>query len=396
MNENVTDNAALLLERVAETQRRFAEQYRVTGSKFNIFTITGTKNKEVQICRVLANLLDPKGSHYQGSLYLKSFVERIAAKNSVYAKIDADAARVLTEYVIDGNRRIDIVLADSSIFIPIEVKIRVGDKDKQIADYFEFTRARNKAACIPVLYLTVDGHKPDARSAAKENHYVCISFAEDIVPWLKKCRDEPETTLPVREILKQLVAAVEMLCNTSEDEEMEDAIFKLITKDDDSIKAALAISGVTGFRERVLTVFTGTVLALVKALFPDATMSKETFGYDWHYIEFPIREGNYLLQVNYDWTVIWLEASNSCKTDSASQEWVNLNKKMEDMFKVEFKLTPKDRLVWRGEDISWPSLDSYVNNEERDLYLAHLSKLSPQEVADKIIDIARELEGVKV
>ena len=177
---------------------------------------------------------------------------------------------------------------------------------------------------------------------------------------------------------------------------MEDAIFKLITKDDDSIKAALAISGVTGFRGRVLKVFKSTVLALVKASFPDATMSKETFGYDWHYIEFPIREGNYLLQVNYDWTVIWLEASNSCKTDSASQEWVNLNKKMEDMFKVEFKLTPKDRLVWRGEDISWPSLDSYVNNEERDLYLAHLSKLSPQEVADKIIDIARELEGVKV
>jgi hypothetical protein len=52
--------------------------------------------------------------------------------------------------------------------------------------------------------------------------------------------------------------------------------------------------------------------------------------------------------------------------------------------------------VWRGEDISWPSLDSYVNNNEYDLYLAHLSKRSPREIAGKIIGIARELENVKV
>jgi hypothetical protein len=39
-------------------------------------------------------------------------------------------------------------------------------------------------------------------------------------------------------------------------------------------------------------------------------------------------------------------------------------------------------------------LDSYVNNDERDLYLAHLSKLSPQEVADRIVSIARALEAV--
>ncbi|MDR1025529.1 MAG: hypothetical protein LBL56_07360 [Treponema sp.] len=45
-------------------------------------------------------------------------------------------------------------------------------------------------------------------------------------------------------------------------------------------------------------------------------------------------------------------------------------------------------------DISWPSLDSYVNNDKRDLYLAHLSKLPPREVADRIIAIARSLESV--
>jgi hypothetical protein len=67
---------------------------------------------------------------------------------------------------------------------------------------------------------------------------------------------------------------------------------------------------------------------------------------------------------------------------------------MTELFKFEGKLTLEQ--VWEGEDISWPSLESYVNNDGRELYLAHLSKLSPQEVADKIIGIARELESVKV
>jgi hypothetical protein len=69
---------------------------------------------------------------------------------------------------------------------------------------------------------------------------------------------------------------------------------------------------------------------------------------------------------------------------------------MKELFKFEGESVPEERLVWRGEDISWPSLDSYVNNDETDLYLAHLSKLSPQEVADRIIGIARELESVRV
>ncbi|GHU69544.1 hypothetical protein FACS189450_02610 [Spirochaetia bacterium] len=158
--------------------------------------------------------------------------------------------------------------------------------------------------------------------------------------------------------------------------------------------AALAISGVTNFREQVLKAFRVTILALVKASFPNAIIPNGDRGFDWYYMEIPVREGNYLLQVNYDWTAVWLNASASCKADSASQEWANLNKKMKDLFKIEGDLVPKERLVWRGEDISWPSLESYVNNDERNLYFAHLSKLSPQEVADRIISIAKALESV--
>jgi hypothetical protein len=246
MNQNVAHKAALLLERAAETQRRFKEQYRLTGSQFNIFTITGAQNREVQMCRVLANLLDPKGSHCQGSLYLKSFWETVSPRlPDVLHSLDCDAARVFTERVIDGNRRIDIVIADGRIFVPIEVKTRLGVQEKDVSAYAAFARKKSGGVPVPVLCLTPDGSAP---RDAKKGEYVPLSFSEALLPWLKKCPDTPETALPVREIVKQLVGAVETLCNTSEDAEMDD-IFKQITKDDESIQAALAIREAAGLFE---------------------------------------------------------------------------------------------------------------------------------------------------
>jgi hypothetical protein len=46
--------------------------------------------------------------------------------------------------------------------------------------------------------------------------------------------------------------------------------------------------------------------------------------------------------------------------------------------------------------VRWPSLETCINNDERGLYLAHLSAVSPQETADRIVSIARALESVKV
>jgi hypothetical protein len=391
-------DAALLLKDVTGIIKQYEEKWRKTGERYNIFKVAGIAGKEVIMCRVLADLLDPRGKHGQGSRYLGLFWETIAPKLRGCPALILEHTKVMREYGIDASRRIDIVLDDGAIFLPIEVKIRAGDQPRQLADYFAFARTKNQNNHIPLLYLTLDGHEPPdfSKAGIGKDDYVLFSFKDDILAWLEACaRNTPETTIPVWENLRQLIAAVKSLCGKPEDAEMEDAIFKLITKDDDSVRAALAVSGAANFRDRVLKTFTDTVLTLVKASFPHAIIPNDNEGYDWHYMEIPVREGNYLLQVNYNWTSVWLSASDSCKTDSASREWTNLNKKMQEVFKFEGESVPKERLVWRGEDISWPSLESYVNNDEGDLYLAHLSRLSPQEVADRIIGIARELESVK-
>jgi hypothetical protein len=406
MEQTLETNAAGLLDGVTDIIRQYEARWQKTGEKYNIFKVAGIACKELIMCRVLADLLNPQGKHCQGGRYLSLFWEAITSKLPAGLALDVEHTRVATERVTDKGRRIDIALEDGKIFVPVEVKIEAPDQQNQLVDYFDFAKTKNGNNHVPVLYLTLDGHEPPdhSKDGLSENDYVRLSFKDDIIAWLEACAQDKttettmetpmETPTPVRENLKQLTAAVKSLCGKSEDTEMEEAIFKLVTKDDDSVRAALAISGVTDFRGMVLKTFTDTVLPLVKASFPSAVMTNgSNYDYDWHYIEIPVREGNYLLQVNYDWTSVWLSASASNKTDSTSQEWVNLNKKMKELLKFEGESVPKERYVWRGEDISWPSLESYVYNDELNLYFAHLSKVPPQEIADRIVSIVRELES---
>ena len=46
-------------------------------------------------------------------------------------------ARVYREYMIDENRRIDLVIETNRKFIPIEVKIFATDQPEQCFDYYQ-------------------------------------------------------------------------------------------------------------------------------------------------------------------------------------------------------------------------------------------------------------------
>ena len=54
------------------------EQNRITnGDDFNIFKITGIQSDEVKMCRMLAEITDPMGSHNQGMFFIRSFVKDV-------------------------------------------------------------------------------------------------------------------------------------------------------------------------------------------------------------------------------------------------------------------------------------------------------------------------------
>jgi len=381
-----------LLTDVADIRKNFEAKWQETGEKYNLFNVAGIAHKEVIMCRVLADLLDPHGKHCQGSRYLRLFWETISLKLKSPLELSIENTKVTAEYVIDENRRIDITFEDGRIFVPIEVKIWAGDQPKQVADYFAFAKTKNKNVHVPVFYLTVDGHEPSefSKAGVGKDDYIQLSFKDNILTWLDACvrGNTPETTVPVRENLRQLIAAIKSLCGKSEDAEMEDAIFKLIIKDDDTVRAALAICGAANFDNKALETFKNSVLELVKKAFPDTVY---TYGEDWYFIQVHIMGGNYILDVNYDWTSIDIE----CCVDEKERNHQIEDRIAQKMSEItNHKNENKNGIFTLYGTYRYPDFESVDEN----LYFYKLCKLyteRPQEAADKIINIAHALESVK-
>ena len=154
------------------------------GSDYNIFQVLGVKHDEVKICRIIADLLNPYGLHGQKEKFLNLFLTRFLKKEN-FSCTSKDC--VYTQEQTTEGRFIDISIDATDFYIPIEVKIRASDLDKQCDDYIAHAKTTGKRF-EKLLYITLDKRMPAENSCSKENQkYVSpISFAE-ICDWLKDC-----------------------------------------------------------------------------------------------------------------------------------------------------------------------------------------------------------------
>lgn len=200
---------------------------------YNVFDVLETK--EVKHSKFIASLLDPKGLHYQGDLFLREFV-KICVPNDF--EFDTSRAKVYREYGDtngDTKGRIDIYITDDNKHIIIENKIcNANDQDKQIYRYIETIKKENLSLDndgILVLYLTPndnDGKTPSEKSLngfeikdgflEKDNdkirykHIVC----DHILKWLDKIKIEIVNLTDLNVIITQYEKAVKNLINKGE------------------------------------------------------------------------------------------------------------------------------------------------------------------------------------
>lgn len=138
---------------------------------FNVFDVLSVQYKEVIMCRMLKELLDPKGKHGKGNKFLKLFF-KVINESSVEIVSDEELnnsnIKVNIEYLIEGNRRIDILAKVGSRYIPIEVKIEACDQKDQVSDYLNYCQTKQDQSGYKgktvLLYLTLDGHEPSKNS----------------------------------------------------------------------------------------------------------------------------------------------------------------------------------------------------------------------------------------
>lgn len=160
---------------------------------FNVFEVLSVQYKEVIMCRMLKELLDPNGKHGKGNKFLKLFFKVInESSGEIVSDEDLDKSYKSNEIVvdceheIDDNRKIDILIRVGARYIPIEVKIRAGEQQSQVQDYLNYCNKMQKQEGsndkTVLLYLTLDGHNPSAYSVgckiSNESARPCSEYIE--------------------------------------------------------------------------------------------------------------------------------------------------------------------------------------------------------------------------
>lgn len=189
---------ASLHDKAVRHRDRAVKEQDETAPHLNFFAELGIARRELQHSNLLRLLLDPRGTHGQGNLFLRAFLDRLAQDRPVLRDLsDAHdhAWRVRREVFCGaGLGQVDLVLNNPTLglWIALENKIDWGDRDAQLARYWEWMQAQGKPEDHRVLcYLTVEGRAPSAASLGDlpRRRVLTLSHRHDIAPLLRKTRD---------------------------------------------------------------------------------------------------------------------------------------------------------------------------------------------------------------
>jgi len=175
---------------------------------FNVFTILRNENDEVNLHSMfLYIILNPKGSHHKGDLFLQYFLKAVGIYDF---SLLTDKIAVEKEY-----QGIDILIKNQSDAIIIENKICADDQVKQLERYYKIIE-KEGFNNIKIIYLTLHGDEPDDQSLGELNINTdkllkLISYKEDINNWLNDCIKECALHPILRETLVQYQILIQKL-----------------------------------------------------------------------------------------------------------------------------------------------------------------------------------------
>lgn len=218
---NITQISRLLKD-VNQLQQHQKEIEKIKGETFNIFSILGVETKENKThSSFLAELLNPKGSHYMGDIFLDAFLKQIKYEDGLNIK----TSKIIKEFHVGKKNnitggRIDILIQDKSgHHISIENKIHAGDQENQLIRYYNYKKGRNK-----LYYLSLFGKEATEMSTAFETgdkkikleegkDYIAISYSKDILEWLNTCFYLSIEAPQLRDSIKQYILLIKKLTN---------------------------------------------------------------------------------------------------------------------------------------------------------------------------------------
>jgi hypothetical protein len=179
--------------------------------RFNIYRILRLERKEVLVhTPILAELLNPAGTHGQGFLFLNSFLlmlERHGQKPFA-ATQEEHQWFVESEKPTYSHGNLDVLVTCPRLgcLIVIENKIGAQEREDQIWDYWCWMRKRiQQFPHQRLIFLTPDGREAHTAQVAE---YMSLSYHSDICSWLENII--PQVKSPtVRETICQYLQIIE-------------------------------------------------------------------------------------------------------------------------------------------------------------------------------------------
>ena len=146
-----------LIDHVVETNEENIVKNKAKGEYFNLIKIMGMATSEVHThTPIIADLLNPKGSHGQGSIFLKIFVEYFSLN------FDIDTKVIVEREKRERKDQIDILIRNDHQIMIIENKIYASDQIKQLNRYYSYCIAKNKQPIL--IYLSLLDAQPSKKS----------------------------------------------------------------------------------------------------------------------------------------------------------------------------------------------------------------------------------------
>lgn len=190
---------------------------------YNLFHVLKIRHYEARVhTPFLVNLLSPTGSHSQGDLFYKTFLEQVLLEK-VDAKFLCHERLEVTDehYAGEGLGYIDIWIRNHSHLdrycIIIENKIRARDQELQLERYYRYAEGLGfEPKDIRLFYLTLwptraaDEYTISTKLRIELEDLLVlryISYREDILPWLHSIKDKVEAPV-VRTMIQQYIRTI--------------------------------------------------------------------------------------------------------------------------------------------------------------------------------------------
>lgn len=240
-----------------------------SGFHFNIFEILNLSTNEVRThSAFISELLDRKGRHGQGDVFLRIFLSLIEIQN-----FDTENSRVEIEtYIGEINDdkteggRLDIFIATkNSPNIIIENKIYAVDQTNQLLRYSNFDPSAT------LIYLTLDGRNSSERFEGQ--NVIALSYSQDITRWLEECMLITNHIPVIKETLSQYLNLIRKLTQQYALEHMEKEIYALLIKNPDY---ALTIQDSYNALNAIKNKIRKSFFTRIKEHFPDRMSTEES------------------------------------------------------------------------------------------------------------------------